>query len=154
LEITGSGVYPGADSFWNVLLEFDVRYKYANGVEIIYRTEKPYMRFEGDRGWIDAGFSHFQASDDALLTKKYPLVDAPQPGQTSEKRDFLDSVKSRQPSAEPALVGHHVTSTCLLGHVAVYLGEKLRWDGAQEQFINNERANALLDQPIVAPPNA
>jgi len=45
VEISGTGVYPPADSFWNVLLEFDVQYKYANGVEITYRTERPYMRF-------------------------------------------------------------------------------------------------------------
>ncbi|MFV1966367.1 MAG: Gfo/Idh/MocA family oxidoreductase [Pirellulaceae bacterium] len=151
VEISGSGVYPGAGSFWNVLLEFDLSYKYANGVEMVYRTEKPYMRFEGDRGWIDAGFSHFKASDDSLLKTKYERVDHPEPGQTSEKRDFLDSVKSRKPSAEPAVVGHHVTSTCLLGHLAIHLGETLKWDRAKEQFIENDRANAMLNQPIVTP---
>ncbi len=148
VEISGSGVYPNAESFWNVLLKFDVTYKYADGVELVYRTEKPYMRFEGDRGWIDAGFSHFKASDDALLKGKHELVDHPEPRYTSEKRDFLDSVKSREPSWEPALVGHHVTSTCLLGHLAIAMGETLKWDGAEERFIENDRANTLLDRPI------
>jgi myo-inositol 2-dehydrogenase/D-chiro-inositol 1-dehydrogenase len=151
VEIAGKGVYPKADSFWNVLLEFDVTYKYANGVEVVYRTEKPYMRFEGDKGWIDAGFGHFKASDPALLKAKYDLVDKPLPRQTSEKRDFLDSVKSRKPTAEPALVGHCVTSTCLLGHLAVHLGETLKWDPAKEGFIDNDRANKMLDRPIVSP---
>jgi predicted dehydrogenase len=151
IEISGTGVYPPADSFWNVLLEFDVKYKYANGVEITYRTERPYMRFEGDQGWIDAGFGHFKASDDSLLKRKFDLVDNPAPRHTSEKRDFLDSVKSREPTWEPADVGHHVTSTCLLGHLAVRLNETLKWDGAQERFADNDRANEMLDQPIVTP---
>ena len=151
VEISGTGVYPPADSFWNVLLEFDVTYKYADGVTLIYRTEKPYMRFEGDNGWIDAGFSHFKASDDALLKGKYELVDSPEPRQTSEKRDFLDSVKSRRPTWEPAEVGHGVTSTCLLGHLAVNLGETLKWDGANERFLDNDHANAMLDRPIIEP---
>lgn len=151
VEITGTGVYPEADSFWNVLLKFDITYKYADGVEITYRTEKPYMRFEGDKGWIDAGFGHFRASDDALLKAKYDLVDKPSPGQASEKRNFLDSVKSRQPTLEPAEVGHCVTSTCLLGHLAVHLGETLRWDAENERFIDSQRANAMLDRPIVSP---
>lgn len=43
----GKGVYPDAKSFWNVLQEFNITYRYAGGVEIVYRTEKPYMRFEG-----------------------------------------------------------------------------------------------------------
>jgi predicted dehydrogenase len=151
VEISGSGVYPPADSFWNVLLEFDVTYKYADGVEVIYRTEKPYMRFEGDRGWIDAGFGHFKASDDSLLNLNFELVDKPEPRYTNEKRDFLDSVKSRQPTWEPAEVGHHVTSTCLLGHVAIRLNTPLKWDGASERFVDSDAANAMLDRPIVAP---
>ena len=131
--------------------QFDVTYKYANGVEVIYRTEKPYMRFEGDRGWIDAGFSHFKASDDALLKTKYDLVDQPLPRQTSEKRNFLDSVKSRKPTLEPAEVAHCVTSTCLMGHLAVHLGETLKWDGEDERFVDSDRANAMIGRPIVAP---
>ena len=149
VEISGTGVYPAADSFWNVLLEFDVKYKYADGIEVIYRTERPYMKFEGDKGWIDAGFGHFKASDDSLLKAKYDLVDRPEPRHTSEKRDFLDSVKTRKPTWEPAEVGHHVTSTCLLGHLAISLNEILKWDGAKERFVDNPRANAMLDQPIV-----
>ncbi|NQT41054.1 MAG: Gfo/Idh/MocA family oxidoreductase [Planctomycetes bacterium] len=151
VEISGTGVYPAAESFWNVLLKFAVTYKYANGVELIYRTEKPYMRFEGDKGWIDAGFGHFKASDDALLKAKHPLVDSPEPRQTSEKRDFLDSVKSRKPTWEPAEVGHVVTSTCLLGHLAVDAAVPLKFDGTKEQFVDNDRANAMLDRPIVTP---
>ncbi len=109
------------------------------------------MRFEGDKGWIEAGFRHFKASDDALLKAKYELVDKPLPHQTSEKRDFLDSVKSRKPTWETAEVGHCVTSTCLLGHLAVHLGEVLKWDGEHERFVGSDRANAMLDRPIVSP---
>lgn len=150
-EIEGSGVYPPKESFWNVLLRFRVTYRFANGLTIEYHTERPYMRFEGEKGWIEAGFSDFKASDEALQTKPFPLVDAPAARFTSEKRDFLDSVKSRQPTWEPADVGHHVTSICLMGHIAVYLGEKLHWDAEKEVFIGNEAANKLLAAPIVAP---
>ena len=83
--------------------------------------------------------------------KNFELVDDPLPRYTSEKRDFLDSVKSRKPSWEPAEVGHHVTSTCLLGHLAIKLGNTLKWNGTEERFVGNDAANAMLDQPIVAP---
>ena len=86
-----------------------------------------------------------------LQKQKLALVDRPEPRQKSEKRGFLDSVKSHEPSGEPAEVGHHVTSTCLLGHLAVNLGETLKWDGEKERFINNDRAGAMLDKPIVKP---
>ena len=151
VEISGTGLYPYAESFWNVLLKFEIQYKYANGMTINYRTDDQYMRFEGDKGWIDVGFWHFKASDDSIKKMKFDLVDNPKPCQTSEKRDFLDSVKSRKPGLEPAEVGHHVNSTCLLGHFAVNLGETLKWDGNNERFIDNDRANAMLDKPIVEP---
>jgi len=86
-----------------------------------------------------------------LLSAKFELVDNPEPHQTSDKRDFIDSVKSRQPTLEPAEVGHHVTSTCLMGHIAVNLGEKLRWDAKAERFVDNEKANAMIDTPITEP---
>ncbi|MBN2291281.1 MAG: hypothetical protein JXM70_02585, partial [Pirellulales bacterium] len=151
VEISGTGLYPAANSFWNVLLKFNIEYKYADGTKINYRTEQPFMRFEGDKGWIESGFAHFKASDKKLEKMKFELVDNPQPRHTSEKRDFLDSVKSRKPSWEPAEVGHHVTSTCLLGHLAINLGETLKWDGAKERFVDNDRANAMLGKPVVKP---
>jgi len=151
VEIEGTGVYPPKDSFWNVLLKFHVTYRFADGLAIEYHTERPYMRFEGEKGWIEAGFSEFKASDESLQTRSFPLVDAPAPRFTSEKRDFLDSVKTRQPTWEPADVGHHVTSICLMGHIAVYLGERLRWDPDKEVFIGNDAANRFLSTPIVAP---
>ncbi len=151
VEISGTGAYPAANSFWNVPIAFDVTYTYANGVTLNYLTDKPFMRFEGDKGWIDAGFSHFEASHESVKNMSFDLVEKPEPRYTSEKRDFLDSVKSRQPSWEPADVGHCVTSTCLLGHLAINLGATLTWDGQKERFLDNARANAMLDRPIVTP---
>jgi len=150
-EISGTGEYPQAESFWNVLLKFNITYKYAGGTTINYRTESPRMRFKGEKGWIDAGFRHFKASDEKFTKMQFPLVDSPTPAQASEKRDFLDAVKTRRPSAEPAEVGHCVTSTCLLGNIAINAQEKLQWDGEKQQFIGNEKANKMLATPITTP---
>ncbi|MDR1962787.1 MAG: Gfo/Idh/MocA family oxidoreductase, partial [Planctomycetaceae bacterium] len=50
VEIEGTGTYPEPESFWNVLLKFEIKYRYANGLEIIYKTDKPYYRIEGEKG--------------------------------------------------------------------------------------------------------
>jgi len=151
VEISGTGLYPPAESFWNVLLKFHVTYRFADGLQIDYRTERPYMRFEGDRGWIEADFQQIKASDKKFLAMKFDLADRPLPRQRSEKRDFLDSVKSRRDPLEPADVGYHVTAVCLLGHLAIRLQETLRWDREKERFIDNDRANQMLDRPITTP---
>jgi len=151
VEIEGTGTYPQADSFWNVLLKFSLTYRYADGVELIYKTEKPYLRIEGEDGWIDAGFGHFRSDPVSLAQHEAPIINSPEPRYTSEKIDFIESIVDRKPSLEPADVGHCVTSTCLLGHLAINLGEKLRFDGETERFVDNDRANAMLDTPITAP---
>ena len=67
LEIEGHGTYPQRDSFWNVLLSFDVRYRFADGLEWTYRTETPYFVIQGDEGWVKAGFGIFDAEPKSLV---------------------------------------------------------------------------------------
>ena len=69
----------------------------------------------------------------------------------SDKRDFIDCVKSREETLEPAEVGHRVTSLCHLGHIAIQVGGKLRWDPQRERFVDNDAANEFVDKPIHAP---
>lgn len=151
VEIEGTGTYPEANSFWNVLTDFSIRYRFANDIEIVYRTEKPYFRIEGEHGWIEADFRTIKAEPASLLDEKigdreirFPL--------RSEKEDFIDSVLSGTEPLEPALVGHCVTSTCLLGHIAVRTGEKLRFDPEKEAFVGaSGKAGHYLTNPILTP---
>ena len=41
-------------------------------------------------------------------------------------------------------IGHRAATLCHIGHIAVQLGERLKWDTAKERFIGNEGADALL----------
>ena len=38
VEVEATATFPPADGLWNVPLEFDVRYRYANGVDLQYTT--------------------------------------------------------------------------------------------------------------------
>ncbi len=147
VEIEGTGLYPEPESFWNVLLKFQIKYKFPDGLEWIYRTEKPYFLIEGDEGWVRAGFSEFDAEPKSLTTLNLEQVEQKFPLQ-GEKENFIASVRSRQETLEPAEVGHRVTSLGLLGHIAIHTGRKLQWDPVQEVFVNDDAANKYLDTPI------
>ena len=69
----------------------------------------------------------------------------------TDKQDFIDGVKTRQETLEPAEVGHRVTSLGHLGQIAIQLGQPLKWDPDREQFLDNATANAMTAQPIHAP---
>jgi predicted dehydrogenase len=154
VEIEGEGVWPEPGHLWNVLKTFKVNYRFADGTPWVYETVKPYVRFEGTEGWIQAEFPRgLEAEPASLLTSEI------QPGETrfplkSDKQDFIDAVKTRGKTLEDEEVGHRTTSLCHLGHIAIWLGRRLQWDPARQQFVDNDRANAMLDKPIHALPDA
>lgn len=147
VEVEATGKYPPRDSFWNVLLAFEVKYRFANGIEWVYRTEKPYFTIEGTEGKISADFSKVWAEPASILDSQI-REDELHFRLKSDKQDFIDCVRSREETLEPAEVGHRVTSLCHLGNIAIQIGGKLRWDPQQERFSNSDEANKLVDQPI------
>jgi hypothetical protein len=155
VDVEGRGVSPPPGNLWNVLKTFEVHYRYADGVRMIYKTESPYVRFEGDDGWVQAHFGRggIKAEPESVLDSKIG-PDEIHFRLKSEKEDFIDCVKTRGQTLEDAEVGHRTTSLCHLGHIAVLLGQKLRWDPEAERFENNDAANALIDRPIHAPASA
>jgi predicted dehydrogenase len=157
VEIEGTGTYPDAESFWNVMLQFEIKYRYADGLEITYKTGKPFYRIEGEKGTIEVSFDWAElpsgnvkgiwANPSSLLDEKIGDNDIRFPLRT-EKEDFVDCCLTGKETLEPAIVGHCVTSTCLLGHIAVRTGEKLRFDPDKEVFIDSPRATEYLAKPI------
>ena len=49
VEVEGSGEFPPLDGLWNVILGFDLRYRYADGVELFYTNTGRYGSPEHDR---------------------------------------------------------------------------------------------------------
>jgi len=152
VEIRGRGVWPAPGKLWNVLRTFEVHYRFADGLELIYKTDRPYARFEGEEGWIQADFPKKLEADPAGVLQATLPASAPRFPLKSEKRDFLDAVRSRGNTMEDAEVGHRVTSLCHLGHIAIHLGRELRWDPAAERFVDCPEADRYIDQPITALP--
>jgi predicted dehydrogenase len=154
VEIEGRGTNPPPDSFWNVFLDFEVHYKYANGVQLIYKTEKPYIWFEGTDGWI-------HADDSGKIEASAPSILAPPSGpdwkhleRKIDKQDFIDAVKSRGETMCDAEVGHRTTTVCHLGHISIQLGRKLNWDPVKETFPGDDEANRFISNPIHQPRRA
>jgi hypothetical protein len=92
------------------------------------------------------------ASNEELLTWKPGPGDVTFPLKRSEKRDFLDAVKSRQPPMYDAEAGHRNASLSHLALAAIDLGRKLRWDPVAEKVIGDREANKhLRPKPQRAP---
>lgn len=153
VEVEGRGEYPAPDSFWNVLLNFEVQYKFGNGVTMTYGTGAPYTRFEGDEGWIHAEYGKpLRAEPASILSAKIPEKGV-HFAQKTDKQDFIDAAKTRGQTLQDAEVGHRTTSLCHLGHIAIQMGKKLNWDPVRERF-TDAAANRYIDRPIHQPRRA
>ncbi len=152
VEIEGHGEFPPVDGLWNVLLNFDLHYRYANGVELFYRNTKEnepvHVRFEGTDGWICAWYApdRLEAEPKSILTaevkpEEFPFV------LENEKRNFLNCVKTRKQTLEDAEVGHRSSSVAQLGYIACQVKRKLKWDPSVERFTGDDEANGLLSLP-------
>jgi predicted dehydrogenase len=154
IEIEATGKYPPAGNLWDVIQEFEAHFRFANGVHLTCKTaEKALMRFEGAEGWVQVVYpTEITASNEALLTWKAGTGDITFPLKKSEKRDFVDSVKSRRQPMYTAEGGHRNASLSHLALASLDLGRKLKWDPVAEKVIGDDEANKLLQpKPQRAP---
>lgn len=67
--------------------------------------------------------------------------------------DFIECVKTRQPFALNEKNGFRSATIVNMGAVALRLNRTLNFDPVKLEFIDDEAANRLLDQPMRAPWN-
>jgi predicted dehydrogenase len=168
VEIVASAEFP-KKGLWDVHGSFHVRARYANGVEMYISEKYPTgVKFIGEDGWIWVTRGSVKPDDLAVGKPRNEALDASDVKMLSagirdteihlhhspkndHHRDWLTSIKTRQPPAAPAEVGHRSCTACLLAHAAMKLERVLQWDPQAERFVNDVQANNLLSRPQRAP---
>lgn len=153
VEIVGQAEYP-KDGLWDVHGEFRIEYTYASGVKLICADEKknkPGIFFEGTEGWLYVDRGRLDAQPKSLPSSTIGPNEIHLDQSNNHKANFLECIKSRSPTVAPVEVGHRSCTLCLLGDIAMRLGQKLKWDPQKERFIDNELANRMLSRPMRSP---
>jgi hypothetical protein len=70
---------------------------------------------------------------------------------TNHQRNFLDSVRSRQPTITPVETAHHSAIPGHLGLISMLVGRKIRWDVKSERILDDPAASELLTRPYRPP---
>lgn len=143
-EIEGTGTY-WKGGLYDTVKDYDVTYRYANGVVMTCKPGNPSIRFIGTDGWVgNTGWdAPVEASSPQILNAKIGPGELQFKVNPGEHRDFLDCVKSRQDPYFPVDIGHRVSTVCHLANIAIKLGRKLKWDPRAEAFAGDDEANAL-----------
>jgi predicted dehydrogenase len=164
-EIEGHGDFPAATAIWNTSTKYRIEAKYDKAVTGYpvdvamtiaggYPEIKSGTKWIGTNGWVWVDRGGFDASNpDWKKGKSLPeelrkekLYESP-----GHWRNFLDSVKSRNPTIAPVETAHHSAIPGHLGLISMLVGRKINWDVAQEKILNDSDASELLSRPYRAP---
>jgi predicted dehydrogenase len=163
IEVWGSAEFP-KKGLWDVHGDFKTEALYANGVRMIVTGAFPNgIKFIGTEGWVfvSRGNETVTSSDPTAKLFTQPLVSSDPKIITSvigpneihlyqskdQHGNWLECVKSRAQPISPVEVGHRACSACLIHHMAMRAGRKLRWDPLRERFKNDDEANSWLSRP-------
>lgn len=102
------------------------------------------VRYVGEKGWVEAGdASKIAYSDKALAGGKEPAemygIDP-----AKHVREFIESVKSRKPTAVNSTVTRTTEVACHASAISWKLNRKLKFDPKAERFIGDDEANSYL----------
>jgi myo-inositol 2-dehydrogenase/D-chiro-inositol 1-dehydrogenase len=161
-RIEGRGEFP-VNKIWNVHGAYHIELTYPGNIVMTVSDRLPNgIKFIGDEGWIfvsrdaqsvtasDPGLpatrlDPIAASDARLLDPKGVTVQMPH--STSHHKNWLECVRSRHEPLAPAPIAHRSNTACILSWIAMKLARPLTWDSANERFVNDADANAMLTRP-------
>jgi predicted dehydrogenase len=81
--------------------------------------------------------------DDIIKTRLYETK--------GHHRNFLDCVKSRQPTVTPVETAHHSAIPGHLSLISLMLNRSIKWDPTKEEIIGDEEAAKMLGREYRAP---
>jgi predicted dehydrogenase len=119
-----------------------ISYKYASGTVM---TSEPWddkmskgVKFWGEKGWIEITREFFHASDPKFLPSKKEESKGPYETRVPHQANFIEAVRTRTDPVVPVEVGHSSCTVCNLGNIAVELNRTIKWDPANEKFVDDK----------------
>ncbi len=166
VEIEGDGMFP-LEGACNTSIAWNLAFKFADGVTMHYRGTrngaeavamndfqdwtKKYgalvdhgTAFEGSDGWVLVDRTQIRTSPERLVEEKLGDKDIQLPRSSNHVRNFLDSIKSRQPAICPIEDSVQADILCHVSDIATRVKRKVTWDPKAEKFVKDGEANNRL----------
>ena len=157
-EIEGTAAFPNDDALCDNPINWDVRYKFANGADWIFTGTGPGLEgvrqgitFEGTDGWVWVNRGAIEAEPKSLLQEKIAPNEVHLPVSTHHQQNLLNCIRTRGHTIANIDVAVRSDTVCQLGWIAFQLGRRLTWDPEKEQFVNDDRANQMLKRAMRQP---
>jgi predicted dehydrogenase len=163
ISVEGTGTL--YDDIRDTVNFYEIEHTYANGVKIhmmnLALALSRYSQFPrgtgnstvliGDEGWIWVSRQGMQSHPESILRTIIGPNDKRVIHSDDHKRNFLDAVRTGQPTVTNIEAAAHDEMIAQMSDIAVRLKRKLRWDPVKEEFIGDEEANRRLSKPMRSP---
>jgi predicted dehydrogenase len=157
-EIEGHGDFPPANALWNTSGKYRIELKYPEDITMTiaggYNDIRGGTKWIGTDGWVWVTREGFEASNPEW--KKYKnlpdeLARVKLYVSNNHQRNFIDCVKSRQPTITPVETAHHSAIPGHLGLISMLTGRKIRWSVKHEKILDDPAASQLLTRDYRPP---
>ena len=162
----GTGDIPEGGLF-DTVDNWDVRCRYANGVtlrlmstrvamEVPGLMDDPRVRpfldhgttFWGEDGWVSVSRGFLYARPKELQKRQIPESEQAVIRSESQGRNFVESIKTRQPTINPLESAIRSDTISHLADIAVRLGRPIQWDPEHETIVGDLEATGMLRRPM------
>jgi len=144
VEVEAKGEFPDRGLF-DVHTTFKGEALYANGLKMTSANGPAGVKFIGTNGWIWVDRGGFKAHDRDIFRQEISEKETRLYRSKDHMADFLNAMRTRKDPICPVEVGHRTNSVCIIHHIAMKLGRKLKWNPVDERFTGDDEANKLLD---------
>lgn len=150
VEVEGAGNFNDTPNSFNVAQNFHVFYRYATGQSIrLFSGENELILFGSEerirvnRGGLSGRLIEqmSKADHETLEQEVYKLYGNKQP--TTHMENFFNCVKDRTQPISDVYSHHRCASNCHMANIAMKLNRRLQWDPKKEEFLKNDKANAM-----------
>lgn len=166
MEIEGKGMYP-KEGACNTAVAWDVNFTFADGVKMYFRGTPSELKeptplndfskwsarfgipnlgghgtlFAGTEGWVEVHRGGLRTSPEKLAETPLPDGGWRSPKSGQHQRNFLESIRTRQPAICPIEDAVQADALCHLSDIAARLERKLTFDPKKETFLKDKEAN-------------
>lgn len=150
--------FPPADAVFNTATKYRSESKYADGTVLTlaggHDDIKRGCKWIGTDGWVWVDRGGFESSNPDFRKyrrlpeemRKVKLYES-----KGHHRNWLDSIRSRQPAICPAETAHRSATAGHLALIALQVNRTLKWDPAKEEIIGDDDAAKRLGREYRGP---
>jgi hypothetical protein len=150
VEYQGTGFIP-TEGLFDTIVHWDVRGRYASGMEFTLKTGGDKTTFVGTKGWVAAWRGGISANPESLLKIKIKPDEVHLLQDTHHYHNFLDCVRIRKTPASDIDSAVQSDFMSHLGDIAIRTGRTIKWDPQKETIVGDDAAARMMRRAMRAP---